>query len=46
MMCVGMKLGTRYSQSGSPFLNLILQNWKTLARYFKIYRGLAGLPVV
>lgn len=38
MMCVGMKLGTWCSQSGSPFLNLILQNWKTLARYFRIYR--------
>lgn len=24
-----MKLGTWWSQSGSPFLNLILQNWKT-----------------
>lgn len=46
MMCVGMKLGTRCSQSGSPFLNLILQNWKTLSRYFRIYRGLSGLPVV
>lgn len=29
MMCAGMKLGTWQSQSGSPFLNLILQNWKT-----------------
>lgn len=31
MMCVGMKLGTWCSQSGSPFLNLIFQNWKTLS---------------
>lgn len=38
MMCAGMKLGTWYSQSGSPFLNLILQNWKTLS-HLKFMEG-------
>ena len=34
MMCAGMKLGTWWSQSGSPFLNLILHHWKTLTQPF------------
>lgn len=46
MMCAGMKLGTWYSQAGSPFLNLILQNWKTLTQPFKIYGGISILRVV
>lgn len=46
MMCAGMKLGTWCSQSGSPILNLILQNWKTLTRPFKIYGGPCILHVV
>lgn len=41
MMCAGMKLGTRCSQSGSPFLNLILQNWKTLSHL----KFIAGSPL-
>lgn len=34
-----MKLGTWCSQSGSPFLNLILQNWKTLS-HLHLWRDL------
>lgn len=39
MMCAGMKLGTWWSQSGSPFLNLILQNWKMLS-HLNLWRDL------